>query len=68
MFEDLLDIFQVDKLADICINIGTLFFAATVLPFFIGIDKPPKLLLLSGIMVSVSLWAIAITIVKQKIK
>ncbi len=57
---------QYDKIADILINLGTLFFGAIVVPFLFGIDKIASEQVLFGIILSISFWLVAITVVSQK--
>ncbi len=52
---------QLDKLADVFINIGTLFFGAGVVSYIIpGLDKPPSFMLISGLGLSVISWFFAL--------
>lgn len=57
---------QRDKLADIYINVGTLFFGAGVVPYLVpGIDKPTLLVVLFFSVASITLWWIALFVVKR---
>ena len=52
---------QLDKLADVFVNIGTLFFGAGVVPYLIpGLDKPSLSMLVSGLGLSVISWFFAL--------
>lgn len=56
---------QQDKIADISIGLGQLFFGSTVIPFIISsLDRPPTLVLLFGIALASGLWLLAIKLVK----
>lgn len=58
---------QLDKLSDICINAGTLFFGTLVVPYFVpGIDRPPTSVINLGIVFGLGLWIIAVIIVRKK--
>jgi len=57
---------QLDKLADAFINIGTLFFGAMVVPFFVfGVDKPPVLVLVLGSGLSGTFFLLALVSVRR---
>lgn len=57
---------QVDKLADVFINIGTLFFGSGVILYLIpGLDKPRLLVLILGLGFSVGSWVLAILSVRR---
>jgi hypothetical protein len=57
---------QLDKLADIFINVGTLFFGSLVVPQFIpGIDKIGFKLVLIGLVFSIGFWSAAIFSVRR---
>jgi len=58
---------QLDKLADIFINVGTLFFGSTVVPAVIpGLDKPKIEVLVLGLILSLFFWLLAILSVRRK--
>jgi len=57
---------QLDKLSDVFINVGTLFFGSTVVPYFVpGLDKPELKLLILGLAFSLVPWLLAIFSVKR---
>lgn len=57
---------QLDKLADVFINIGTLFFGSGVIPYLIsGLDKPRVLVLILGLGFSIGSWVLAILSVRR---
>lgn len=57
---------QLDKLSDILINIGILFFGAMVVPFFIsGVDKPRLWMLILGLGLSSILWFLVLFSVRR---
>lgn len=57
---------QLDKLADVLINAGTLFFGSMVIPYLVpGIDKPRLLVLPLGLVISLILWSLAILMVRR---
>lgn len=56
---------QLDKLADLSIGLGQLFFGSTVLPFLVpALDKPPFPVLALGSGFAIGFWIFAIWIVK----
>ena len=56
---------QLDKLADLSIGLGQLFFGSTVLPFlFPVLDRPPFPVLALGSGFAIGFWIFAIWIVK----
>ena len=57
---------QFDKLSDISIGLGQLFFGSLVVPYVIpSLDKPPIFVLILGLLLTISLWVFAIHIVKR---
>jgi len=57
---------QLDKLADVFINIGTLFFGSAVVPQIIpGLDKPPFDVLFFGLMASLIPWGFALWLARR---
>lgn len=58
---------QLDKLSDVCINAGTLFFGTLVVPYFVpDIDKPPSGVIGLGIFLGLALWIISVIIVRER--
>lgn len=58
---------QKDKLADLCLGIGQLFFGSTVLPYLLPtLDKPGPTVLLFGLALALTCWACAMWVVKGK--
>lgn len=58
---------QLDKLADLSLGLGQLFFGSIVVPYVVpNLEKPPLIVLLFGIITAVGLWIFAIWIVKGK--
>ncbi len=56
---------QINKISDLALNLGQLFFASTVIPYLVpALDKPPFGVLILGIILALSLWIYAIWIVK----
>lgn len=56
---------QLDKLADLSIGLGHIFFGSTVTPFlFPVIDRPPFAVLALGLGFAIEFWIFAIWIVK----
>lgn len=56
---------QLDKLSDLSLGLGQLFFASTVIPYVIpSIDKPPIIVLVFGIGCAIGFWVFAVWIVK----
>lgn len=57
---------QLDKLADVFVNMGTLFFGAMVVPHIVpGIDKPVFRTLILGLVISLVFWIVAISSVRR---
>lgn len=57
---------QKDKLADISIGLGHIFFGSTVVPYFLpAIDRPLAIVLLFGLGFTISLWTFSLWIVKS---
>jgi len=55
---------QKEKLADLSIGLGHIFFGSTVLPYFFpAIDRPDMIVLLFGLGFTIVLWILAIWIV-----
>jgi len=62
----LLSFGQLDKLADIFINVGTLFFGSFVISIFIpSLDKPSLPVVLLGLIFSLTFWILAIRSAKK---
>lgn len=58
---------QFDKLSDLSLGLGQIFFGSTVVPYVVPtIDKPPIIVLLFGVGFAVSFWIFAIWVVKGK--
>lgn len=58
---------QLDKLSDLSLGLGQLFFASTVIPYIVpAIDKPSTTILVFGIVGATAFWIFAIWIVKGK--
>jgi len=57
---------QLDKLADIFVGMGHIFFASMVIPAFTGIDKPNPLVVLSGLVLSLASWTMSLLVLKRK--
>lgn len=56
---------QLDKLADLSLGLGQLFFGSTVVPFLVPIiDRPPFSVLILGLGFAVGFWIFAIWVVK----
>lgn len=56
---------QFDKLSDLALGLGQLFFGSLVVPFVIpSLDRPPIVVLIFGLIVTLILWYIGIKIVK----
>ena len=56
---------QFDKLADLSLGLGQLFFGSTVLPFLVPIiDRPPFSVLILGSGFAIGFWIFAIWVVK----
>ena len=61
-----LSVGQLDKLADIFVNLGIVLAASVVLPAVVpGIDKPGGLLVIWGIIGAFVCWTIALFVVKE---
>jgi len=59
--------FQLDKLADVFVNVGTLFFGSGVVPYLIPtIDKPPATVFIFGLTSSLISWGFALLSVKGR--
>ena len=59
---------QLDKLSDLCLGLGQLFFGSTVLPYIIpALDKPSLVVLIFGVVSAIGLWILALWIVRRKI-
>ena len=57
---------QFDKLSDLSLGLGQLFFGSLVVPYLIpSLDKPPLIVLLLGLLLAIGLWVFAIWIVKR---
>lgn len=57
---------QLDKLSDLSLGLGQLFFGSTVVPYIIPvIDRPPIVVLSLGLGFAIGLWIFAIWIVKK---
>ena len=57
---------QKEKLADLSIGLGQLFFGSTVVPYFVpAVDRPLPAVLIWGVGVAIGLWVFAIWIVKD---
>lgn len=56
---------QLDKLADIMIAAGQVFFASIVVPFFFGLDNINPDLIPSGVALTLSAWLLSIFIIKR---
>lgn len=59
---------QLDKLSDLSLGLGQLFFASTVIPYVIpiaAIDRPPQTVLLFGLGFAIVFWIFAIWIVRK---
>jgi len=57
---------QLKVFVDIFVNIGTLFFGSTVVPFFVpGLDRPKPEVLILGLVVSCLCWLIAILFARK---
>ena len=53
--------FQLDKLADVFVNVGTLFFGSGVVPYLIPtIDKPLLSVFILGLVSSLISWGFAL--------
>lgn len=56
---------QLDKLSDLSLGLGQLFFGSTVVPYIVPtFDKPSLSVLLFGILGAIGFWIFAIWIVK----
>jgi len=58
---------QLDKLSDLSLGLGQLFFASTVIPYVIPIstiDRPSAAVLVFGIVLSLILWIFGVWIVR----
>lgn len=56
---------QLDKLADLSLGLGQLFFGSTVIPFLIpALDRPPFPVLALGSGFAIGFWIFVIWIVK----
>lgn len=63
-----LDEKQFDKLSDLSLGLGQIFFGSTVLPYIIpALDKPPVAVLIFGIVAAFGLWIFALWIVRRRI-
>lgn len=57
---------QKEKLADLSIGLGQIFFGSTVVPYFLPtVDRPLNSVLIWGVGVAVGLWIFAIWIVRD---
>ena len=57
---------QLDKLADVFINIGTLFFGSVVVPQVVpGLDKLPPDVVFFGLMAGLIPWGLALWLAKR---
>lgn len=54
---------QLEKFADIIIIVGQVIFASTVIPFFVGVDKPDSSMLLSGWTITIACWVVSLIMV-----
>ena len=63
--EHLLNDSQLDKLSDILIVIGQVFFASIVVPFFFGLDRVESDVIRSGIALMLGSWIVSVLIVKR---
>ena len=56
---------QFDKLSDLCLGLGQIFFGTTVVPYILPtIDKPPASVLVFGVVGATGFWMFAIWIVR----
>ncbi len=56
---------QLDKLSDLSVGLGQLFFGSTVVPYLVPtFDKPSAAVLLFGLIGAIGFWIFAIWIVK----
>lgn len=57
---------QLDKLGDVFINIGTLFFGAAIVPVLIpSLDKPLLWSVILGLGLSFGCWLLALIVVRR---
>ncbi|MBI4066774.1 hypothetical protein HY407_00165 [Candidatus Gottesmanbacteria bacterium] len=57
---------QLDKLSDLSLGLGQLFFGSLVVPYIIpSLDKPPLIVLLFGLVLTIVLWILAIWMVRK---
>lgn len=57
---------QKEKLADLSIGLGHVFFGSTVVPYFLpAVDRPPLSVLIWGVIMAVGLWSFAIWIIRD---
>lgn len=61
-----LDDEQLKTLSQITADAGQVFFALTVVPFVVGIDKTYPSVLLSGIVVTFGFWTLSLLLVRRK--
>jgi len=56
---------QIDKFADVLINMGTVIFAVTVVPFFLKNEKIEILVFFVGLVLTISCWSSSIVLVRK---
>lgn len=57
---------QLDKLSDLSLGLGQLFFGSLVVPYIVpSLDRPSFSVLLFGLSLAVGLWIFAIRIVRK---
>lgn len=66
--KDLLSDSQLDKLSDILIAVGQVFFASIVVPFLFKFDMIESDVLLSGVALTVGSWVASLLVVKGRKK
>ena len=57
---------QLDKLADVLINMGTVIFAVAVVPFFLKTEKIEPRVLFAGLALTFLCWSASIVLVRSK--
>lgn len=58
---------QLDKLSDLSLGLGQLFFGSTVIPYIVpAIDKPSLIVLIFGVVGAAAFWIFAVWIVRGK--